>query len=124
MPNTHHHFNYIELPTTNMAAMKSFYSAVFGWSYVDYGPNYAAIIGAGVDGGFDVASDRKPSRDGALIVIYSDDIEESLKAVKSAGGKITIPIFTFPGGKRFHFVGPSGNELAIWTILPELSVHE
>ena len=115
MSDKHHHFNYIELPTTNMATMKSFYSAVFGWSYVDYGPSYAAITKAGVDGGFDADSDRKPSRDGALIVIYSDDVEVSLEAVTAAGGQITVPIFTFPGGKRFHFIGPSGNELAVWT---------
>jgi len=58
----HHHFNYIELPTTNMAAMKAFYADVFGWGYVDYGPGYAAITGAGMDGGFDAnAGARKPS---------------------------------------------------------------
>jgi len=119
MPNKHHHFNYIELPTTDMAAMKNFYSAVFGWSYVDYGPSYAAISGAGVDGGFDADSDRTPSRHGALIVIYSDDVEASLEAVRAASGQITVPIFTFPGGKRFHFIDPSGNELAVWTTLPE-----
>jgi len=115
----HHHFNYIELPTTDMAAMKAFYTAVFGWSYVDYGPSYAAITGAGVDGGFDANTDRAPSRTGALVVIYSDDVEASLEAVKAAGGEITVPIFNFPGGKRFHFVGPSGNELAVWTTLSE-----
>jgi len=99
--------------------MKAFYTAVFGWSYVDYGPSYAAITGAGVDGGFDAAADRKPSRAGALVVIYSDDVEASLAAVNAAGGEITVPIFEFPGGKRFHFVGPSGNELAVWTALAE-----
>ncbi len=119
MSDKHHHFNYIELPATDMAAMKDFYTTVFGWSYIDYGPSYAAITGAGIDGGFDADSDRTPSRNGALIVIYSDDVEASLAAVKTAGAEISVPIFTFPGGKRFHFIDPSGNELAIWTILPE-----
>lgn len=117
---THHHFNYIELPTIDMAAMKAFYSAVFGWSYVDYGPSYAAITGAGMDGGFDGdAGVRKPSDQGALVVLYSDDLEASEKAVKIANGEITAPIFNFPGGRRFHFKDPSGNELAVWTVAAE-----
>ena len=111
----HHHFNYIELPTTDMAAMKAFYSAIFGWSYIDYGPSYAAITGAGMDGGFDGNADRTASDQGALVVIYSDNPEVSLEAVKAAGGEITVPIFSFPGGRRFHFKDPSGNELAVWT---------
>jgi len=116
----HHHFNYIELPTTDMTAMKAFYSSVFGWDYVDYGPSYAAIKGAGMDGGFDAnAGRRKPSDEGALIVLYSDDLEVSEQAVKQANGSITVPIFDFPGGRRFHFKDPSGNELAVWTKLPE-----
>ena len=116
----HHHFNYIELPTTDMAAMKAFYSDVFGWDYVDYGPSYAAITGAGMDGGFDAkAGARKPSDQGALIVLYSDDLDASEQTVKQANGVITVPIFDFPGGRRFHFKDPSGNELAVWTKLPE-----
>ena len=116
----HHHFNYIELPTTDMAAMKAFYADVFGWGYVDYGPGYAAITGAGMDGGFDAnAGARKPSDQGALIVLYSDDLDASEQAVKQANGVITVPIFDFPGGRRFHFKDPNGNELAVWTKLPE-----
>ena len=112
----HHHFNYVELPTTDMAAMKAFYSAVFGWDYVDYGPKYAAITGAGMDGGFDAeAGTRGPSDQGALIVLYSDSPETTLESVKAAGGIITVPMFSFPGGRRFHFKDPSGNELAVWT---------
>lgn len=118
MADMHHHFNYIELPTENMAAMKAFYTAVFGWSYVDYGDTYAAIEGAGLEGGFDAASARKPSNNGPLVVIYSDDILASLTSVQSAGAHITVPIFSFPGGRRFHFADPSGNELAIWTRQP------
>jgi len=110
----HHHFNYIELPTTDMAAMKAFYTAAFGWDYVDYGPTYAAITGAGVDGGFDGASDRNPSDQGTLVVLYSDDLEITEEVVKASGGSITVPIFSFPGGRRFHFKDPSGNELAVY----------
>ena len=96
--------------------MKAFYADVFGWDYVDYGPKYAAIIGAGMDGGFDAdAGARKPSDQGALIVLYSDRPETTLEAVKAAGGIITVPMFSFPGGRRFHFKDPSGNELAVWT---------
>lgn len=96
--------------------MKAFYTAVFGWSYVDYGPKYAAITGAGVDGGFDAdAGARKPSNQGALVVLYSEDLEVTAEAVINAGGEITIPTFDFPGGRRFHFSDPSGNELAVWT---------
>lgn len=114
----HHHFNYIELPATDIAAMKAFYTAAFGWSYVDYGPSYAAITGAGIDGGFDGdAGARGPSDQGALVILYSENVEDSLEAVQAAGGAITVPIFEFPGGKRFHFKDPSGNELAVWTPL-------
>lgn len=96
--------------------MKAFYTAVFGWAYADYGPKYAAITGAGMEGGFDAAAGtRKPSDQGALIVLYSDTPETTLEAVKTAGGAITVPMFNFPGGRRFHFKDPSGNELAVWT---------
>lgn len=112
----HHHFNYIELPAVDIAAMKAFYTAAFGWSYVDYGPRYAAITGAGVDGGFDAdAGARGPSNQGVLVILYSDDLGASEAAVKAAGGVVTVPIFEFPGGRRFHFNDPSGNELAVWT---------
>lgn len=116
----HHHFNYIELPATDIAAMKAFYSAVFGWDYVDYGPSYAAITGAGMDGGFDAdAGARNPSNQGALVILYSDDLEATEQAMKAAKGEITVPIFDFPGGRRFHFKDPSGNELAVWTTVSE-----
>jgi len=112
---THHHFNYIELPSLDNAAMKTFYGQVFGWSFEDWGDSYVAIHGAGIDGGFDSDSLRKPSRNGALVILHSDDLEASEAAVKKSGGEISVPIFGFPGGRRFHFTDPSGNELAVWT---------
>lgn len=108
-----HSLNYIELPVIDMAASKTFYTVAFGWTYMDYGPTYAAFTNTGLDGGFDAASDRKPSKDGALVVIYATDLEASLESVKTAGGEISVPIFSFPGGRRFQFVDPSGNELAV-----------
>jgi len=107
--------NYIELPVTDMAASKAFYAAAFGWSYVDYGPSYASFEGAGIDGGMDAASDRKPSKDGALVVLYAKDLEGAQASVEKAGGTITVPIFSFPGGRRFHFSDPNGNDLAVWS---------
>ena len=117
MSGMHHTFNYIELPAADLAAMKVFYTAVFGWSYVDYGPSYAAITGAGMDGGFDANSDQPPGRTGALVVLYSDDLGATEQAIKAAGATISTAQFDFPGGRRFHFIDPSGNELAVWTHL-------
>ena len=119
MPNTDKtaitKINYIELPVTDMAASKVFYASAFGWTYVDYGPTYAAFEGAGIDGGLDAESDRKPSTSGALVVLYAKDLEAAVTAVETAGGLITVQIFAFPGGRRFHFTDPSGNELAVWS---------
>lgn len=108
--------NYIELPVTAMAAAKSFYTAVFGWSYIDYGPSYASFQGAGIDGGFDAEAGRMPSDQGVLPVLYSDNLDATEAAIVKAGGIITIAQFDFPGGRRFHFTDPSGNGLAVWKI--------
>ena len=113
--NTAIKINYIELPVTDMAASKAFYTKAFGWTYVDYGPTYAAFQGAGIDGGLDGDSDRKPSKDGALVVLYAKDLEAAQKSVEAANGAISVPIFSFPGGRRFQFVDPNGNELAVWS---------
>jgi len=107
--------NYIELPVTDMAQSKAFYTAAFGWAYTDYGPSYASFDNAGIDGGFDAAADREPSRDGALVVLLEQDLEAALARVEKAGGQITKPIFSFPGGRRFQFLDPSGNELSVWS---------
>ena len=113
--NVHHHFNYIELPATDLSAMKDFYGKAFGWTFMDWGDTYVSIHGSGVEGGFDAAKGRKPSDQGALVILYSDDLEASVEAVNQAGGTISIEPYPFPGGRRFHFTDPSGNDLAIWT---------
>ncbi len=110
---THHHIDYVELPATDLAAMKAFYGAAFGWTFVDYGSDYVSFIGAGLEGGFNPTSGRPP-RGGAMIILYSDDLDISEKAIGDAGGKVLERI-SFPGGSRFGFVDPSGNELAVWT---------
>ncbi len=116
MNQNHHQINYIELVSTDLAASKEFYGKVFGWEFQDWGETYVSFNGAGIDGGFDLnPPNKKPSRDGTLVILYSHDLAASEQAVKDAGGEICIETFEFPGGSRFHFLDPSGNELAIWT---------
>lgn len=119
--------DYIELPTTDVAKTKQFYGNAFGWSFVDYGPAYVAFTGAFVDGGFELgapvsprlsgddAKEKKRATSGALVVLYASDLERALDSVVRAGGEIFLGIYSFPGGRRFHFIDPSGNELAVWS---------
>ena len=105
--------DYVELPGRDLPATKAFYTAAFGWTFVDYGPEYAAFEGAAVDGGFDGdASDQtaKP-----LVILYAHDLEAMQAKVLAGGAVVTRPIYSFPGGRRFHFRDPSGNELAVWS---------
>lgn len=108
--------NYVEFPARDLETTKIFFSAAFGWTFVDYGPEYAAFDNAGLDGGF-FKSDKAASTDkgSALVVLYSNEIEATLEKVKRSGGNIVKPIFAFPGGRRFHFTDPSGNEYAVWS---------
>ena len=114
--NLHEKINYVELPAKDLAATKAFFQSVFGWSFVDYGPEYTAFSDQGLDGGFfqsDLASSSE--KGAALIVFYSNQLEATLAKVEKAGGSIVKPIFSFPGGRRFHFTEPSGNEFAVWS---------
>ncbi|MCK5425225.1 MAG: VOC family protein [Emcibacter sp.] len=115
MPN-HHKINYIEFPAIDIDATKAFFMKAFGWNFKDYGPDYTCFIGHGTDGGF-YRSDLKSSKaaGAALVVLYSNNLEETASLVKEAGGKINVDIFKFPGGRWFHFTEPSGNELAVWS---------
>lgn len=103
--------DYLELPGGDLPAAKAFYGAAFGWRFQDYGPEYAAFT-EGLDGGFDAQADatRRP-----LPVLYAHDLEAMRARVEAAGGTIIKPIFAFPGGRRFHFRDPAGNELAVWS---------
>ncbi|MCF2946619.1 VOC family protein [Paraglaciecola aquimarina] len=112
----HHKINYIEIPVKAMASSKAFFRKVFGWEFVDYGDDYAAITGAGIDGGLFVSENYVAVENGSvLLVLYSDDLVQSQKDIEAAGGKIKVPTFEFPGGKRFHFCDRNGNEYAIWS---------
>lgn len=114
--NEHEKINYLEFPARDIEAAKGFFSAVFGWSFIDYGPEYTAFAGQGVDGGF-FKADLHASTDkgSALVVFYSQDLEQTLAKIEGAGGRIIKPIFSFPGGRRFHFADPNGNEFAVWS---------
>jgi predicted enzyme related to lactoylglutathione lyase len=87
--------------------------SAFGWSFEDYGPDYASFADGRLSGGFQTATDVSPG--GPLVVIYAADLEAMEQRVSQAGGTIVRPIFSFPGGRRFHFTDPSGNELSVWS---------
>jgi len=108
--------DYVELPCRDLQATKAFFSAAFQWRFVDYGPDYAAFEDAGLDGGFYRSEQVATTAAGsALVVLYSSDLEATLANVKAAGGVIIKPTFSFPGGRRFQFTDPSGNEFAVWS---------
>ncbi|OYX39694.1 MULTISPECIES: VOC family protein [unclassified Sphingomonas] len=106
-------FSYLELPVGDVAASKAFYAAAFGWIFTDFGPDYAATTTGDTDLGLD--GDVAQSTAQLLPVIEVDDLEAALAAVIAAGGVVTMPIFAFPGGRRFHFRDLAGHELAAMT---------
>ncbi|MBZ9674708.1 VOC family protein [Mesorhizobium sp. ES1-1] len=105
--------DYLEMPATGgmLDRLKAFYSTAFAWSFTDYGPTYSAFA-EGLDGGFQADASEAPAK--PLPVLYSQNLEDAFAAVESAGGAIIRPIYPFPGGRRFHFADPAGNELAVW----------
>ncbi len=106
-----HKLAYFELPATNVALMKQFYGTLFGWTFQDWGDEYAAFSDAGLDGGLNAAPDHKTKA--PLAIVETDQIEAMEDRVRAQGGVITMPIFAYPGGRRFHFTDPNGNELAV-----------
>ena len=113
---THHAINYLEFPACDLDATKAFFTEVFGWSFTDYGPDYAAFSDGSLDGGFYRADASSKTQNGAaLTVFYSTNLETTLAKIKTCGGTLAKPIFDFPGGRRFHFYEPSGNEFAVWS---------
>jgi len=114
--NVHEKINYVEFPAKNIAATKAFFKQVFTWEFVDYGEEYTAFSDQGLDGGFFKSDQSASTHNGsALIVFYSDDLTVTQQKIEQAGGAILEPIFSFPGGRRFHFSDPSDNEFAVWS---------
>ena len=114
--NVHEKINYLEFPAKNIGAAKAFFSIVFGWSFVDYGPEYSAFSNAGIEGGFYQSDLSASTQNGSvLVVFYSNDLEQTQIKIIDAGGLIVKPAFEFPGGRRFHFSDPNGNEYAVWS---------
>jgi uncharacterized protein len=105
--------DYIELPAKDLIKTKAFYKQVFGWKFTDYGPDYTSFEDGRLAGGF--TKDRQVVSGGPLIVIYGHDLSATECKVVEAGGKISRETFSFPGGRRFHFTDPNGNELAVWS---------
>lgn len=112
----HEKINYVEFPAKDLAATKAFFSGVFGWSFTDYGDAYVAFENEGLDGGFFQSEHTVSAANGsALIVFYSNDLEATQAKIEAQGGRIIEPTFEFPGGRRFHFADPNGNEYAVWS---------
>lgn len=105
--------DYVEFPAANLQDTKRFYSAIFGWTFTDYGPDYASFSDGRLSGGFVVAPGAGAG--GPLVVIYAVDLDELVPRVGEYGGRIVRETYEFPGGRRFHFTDPSGNELAVWS---------
>ena len=112
-PKPENQIDYIELPASDIAGTKQFYSAAFGWKFEDYGPDYTSFVDGRLAGGF--TKDLPAPARGLLLVIYSSDLPAMQGKIKAAGGTIVKDTFSFPGGQRFHFTDPNGNELAVWS---------
>lgn len=107
------HINYVEFQAGDLNAIKQFYQNSFDWKFTDYGPEYIAFSESGLDGGFFKSSTAV--KNGALIIIYNENLDQIQHKIIEAGGKIAKDTYSFPGGRRFHFVDPAGNELAVWS---------
>ncbi|QDP96538.1 VOC family protein [Microlunatus elymi] len=115
MTNTHHAIDYVELAAPDLRASQEFYRRAFGWEFNDYGGAYAGIRdadGEGEVGGLNPDGTAGPGL--PLVIIYSDDLDATLQSVRGAGGEIIAEPYDFPGGRRFHFADPAGNQLAVW----------
>ena len=108
--------DYIELPANDINAVQSFYENAFSWIFTDYGPEYSAFNDGKINGGFYKSDKCSSTENGAaLIVLYANDLQKTRQIVVSSGGTIVKDVFAFPGGRRFHFTDPNGNELAVWS---------
>jgi predicted enzyme related to lactoylglutathione lyase len=105
--------DYVEFPTTDVPATRRFYTEAFGWQFTDYGPDYTSFVDGRLAGGFFKA--KSAGARSPLVVIFAEDLAKAEARVRQAGGTIVKPAYSFPGGRRFHFTDPSGNELAVWS---------
>ncbi len=114
--NQHEKLNYVEFHSPDLPATKAFFTKAFGWAFTDYGPDYCDFFDQGLSGGF-FSSDQMATPDAGAprIIFFSDRLEETLAKVQAAGGVICGDIQSFPGGRRFHFTEPGGNELGVWS---------
>ncbi len=109
---------YIEFPSKNIKATQQFFTTVFSWKFINYRSEYTSFSGSDINGGFFKSDLSMSTENGcALIVLYSKDLEQTQTKIFNAGGSILKPIFSFPGGRRFHFADPNGNEYAVWSDL-------
>ncbi len=113
MSSTNNQISYIEFKANDLIKIKEFYSKLFNWKFTDYGPTYSSFSESGLAGGFEFTDDKIVN--GVLVVLFHSNLEEILSNIINEGGEISKKIFLFPGGRRFHFKDPSGNELAIWS---------
>lgn len=112
----HDKISYVEFPAKDLAVARQFFAEVFGWQFEDFGPEYTAFSNAGLQGGFYQSDKTSTTANGAtLVVLYSNNLLNTLAKVEEHGGSIVKPIFSFPGGRRFHFSDPNGNEYAVWS---------
>jgi predicted enzyme related to lactoylglutathione lyase len=108
--------DYLELPASDFDAVQSFYEKAFHWTFTDYGPEYRAFNDGRIDGGFYRSELRSSTENGAaLIILYASNLDQTRNTIVASGGTIVKEIFSFPGGRRFHFADPNGNELAVWS---------
>lgn len=107
------HINYVEFKAKDLESIKDFYTKAFGWTFTDYGPDYTSFSESGLAGGFEKTENDIVN--GALIVLYHADLDLIKNNIIESNGKISKDIFSFPGGRRFHFKDPDGNELAVWS---------
>ena len=108
--------DYIEFPAIDFDAIQAFYEAAFSWKFVDYGPEYRSFTDGRLNGGFRHAEQKSTAESGAaLVILYAENLKATRGKVAASGGKITADIISFPGGRRFQFADPHGNELAVWS---------
>ncbi|KOX04138.1 VOC family protein [Micromonospora profundi] len=117
-PHAHHSIDYVEFTVTDLEQAKRFYASAFGWQFNDYGPGYAGIRSPHGEAAPEVGGlrvDQEVRAGGPLVLLYSSDLDQSVQAVKEACGHVVNGPYEFPGGRRFHFTDPSGNELGVWS---------